>query len=42
VVAAPLTPGRQFRVDGTPSLKLRAAPAAPGCDTAEVLADWLG
>jgi succinate---hydroxymethylglutarate CoA-transferase len=37
-----LVPGRPFRVDGTPSLKLRAAPAQPGCDTAEVLADWLG
>jgi benzylsuccinate CoA-transferase BbsE subunit len=35
-------PGRPFRVDGTPSLELRPAPAAPGCDTAEVVADWIG
>lgn len=33
-------PGRPFRIDGTPSLELRAAPAEPGCDTAEVVADW--
>ena len=35
-------PGRPFRVDGTPSLDLRPAPPEPGCDTASVLADWLG
>ena len=34
-------PGRPFRVDGTPSLELRPAPAEPGCDTAEVVADWV-
>ena len=33
-------PGRPFRIDGTPSLELRPAPAEPGCDTAEVVADW--
>jgi crotonobetainyl-CoA:carnitine CoA-transferase CaiB-like acyl-CoA transferase len=33
-------PGRPFRIDGTPSLDLRPAPAGPGCDTVEVLADW--
>jgi formyl-CoA transferase/succinate--hydroxymethylglutarate CoA-transferase len=37
-----LVPGRPFRIDGTSSLSLRPAPAAPGCDTAEVVADWLG
>ncbi|HEX5287801.1 MAG TPA: CoA transferase [Streptosporangiaceae bacterium] len=35
-------PGRPFRIDGAPSLDLRPAPAEPGCDTADVLADWLG
>ncbi len=35
-------PGRPFRVDGTPSLELRPAPSEPGCDTAEVAADWIG
>jgi crotonobetainyl-CoA:carnitine CoA-transferase CaiB-like acyl-CoA transferase len=35
-------PGRPFRVNGTPSPDLRPAPAEPGCDTADVLADWLG
>ena len=35
-------PGRPFRIDGTPSPDLRPAPAEPGCDTADVLADWLG
>jgi crotonobetainyl-CoA:carnitine CoA-transferase CaiB-like acyl-CoA transferase len=35
-------PGRPFRIDGTASLDLRPAPAEPGCDTAEVLADWVG
>jgi CoA:oxalate CoA-transferase len=34
-------PGRPFRIDGTESLRLAPAPAGPGCDTAEVLADWL-
>jgi len=35
-------PGRPFRVNGTSSPNLRPAPAEPGCDTADVLADWLG
>jgi glutaryl-CoA transferase len=35
-------PGRPFRIDGTSSLDLRAAPPEPGSDTAGVLADWLG
>lgn len=35
-------PGRPFRVDDTPSLELRPAPSEPGCDTAEVVADWIG
>jgi crotonobetainyl-CoA:carnitine CoA-transferase CaiB-like acyl-CoA transferase len=37
-----LVPARPFRVDGTTALALRPAPPVPGCDTAEVLADWLG
>jgi formyl-CoA transferase len=36
-----LVPGRPFRVDGSSSLALRPAPRQPGCDTADVLADWL-
>jgi crotonobetainyl-CoA:carnitine CoA-transferase CaiB-like acyl-CoA transferase len=35
-------PGRPFRIDGTASPDLRPAPPEPGCDTADVLADWLG
>jgi formyl-CoA transferase/succinate--hydroxymethylglutarate CoA-transferase len=35
-------PGRPFRIDGTSSPDLRPPPAQPGCDTADVLADWLG
>jgi crotonobetainyl-CoA:carnitine CoA-transferase CaiB-like acyl-CoA transferase len=37
-----LLPGRPFRLNGTSSLALRPAPPEPGCDTADVLADWLG
>jgi crotonobetainyl-CoA:carnitine CoA-transferase CaiB-like acyl-CoA transferase len=35
-------PGRPFRTDATPPPQLRPAPPEPGCDTAAVLADWIG
>ncbi len=35
-------PGRPFRLEDGPPSAMRPAPAAPGQDTAEVLAEWLG
>lgn len=37
-----LLPARPFKIDSTPALVLREAPSVPGCDTKEVLTDWLG
>lgn len=35
-------PGRPFRLEGGPAPVTRSAPAEPGIDTEEVLAEWLG
>jgi crotonobetainyl-CoA:carnitine CoA-transferase CaiB-like acyl-CoA transferase len=37
-----LLPGRPYRVEGGPEPVARPAPASPGIDNDDVLADWLG